>query len=477
LKSKDIPSLLDHLVDASLVQIDRQAGKGKIFRFLETVRVYALMKLRVAGEEAMLQRRHRDWFLVWAEQGEYSIWGPEAAEWLEQIETNYNNIWSAMEWCRDTPQEAQSGLRLWAAIVSFYDLKGHVTDGIMMAKQLLALAPEPTAARARTLLQSSVLARSQGNLTDARLLVEECLTFSADLGDVFDSIGALCTSGSLEHIQRNFRKAEAALLKACALSRLNVEHEPRMLYVSLFWLGVYYCFKDQNELALAYLEEALNAARQQGCILFESRILAVMGRALVGKGDFGHAESILMEGILAAKKLKYYEIIALCFDYLGQAAWIQGKKERAGRLLGAADALRAHVGVIYWFPDPNYSLISAELGPVGQAARSPVNNLLPEHITAWALAAVETPFKTSGTQNLSNDSAGVLTLRELEITRLITQGLSNRQIAEQLYISRRTVNAHVRHILFKLDLNTRAQVSAWYTAHYGNPHKSRDDRQ
>jgi len=471
LESKDIPSLLDRLVDASLVQMNKQAGKGKIYRFLETVRVYARMKLQDSGEEEMLQRQHRDWFLIWAEQGELSIWGPEAPVWLEQIEMNYNNIWSAMEWCRDTPQEAQSGLRLWAAVVSFYDLKGHVVDGIAMAKQLLALAPEPTVERARTLLQASVLARSQGQLADARILVEECLAFSADLGDVFDSIGALCTLGSLEHIQGNLEKTEAALIKACALSRMHFEHEPRILYISLFWLGVYYCFQGQNEQAVTHLEEALDIARQQGCILFESRILAVLGRALVGKGDFGRAESILMEGILASKKLNYYEIIALCFDYLGQVAWMQKKKERADRLLGAAAALRSYVGVIYWFPDPNYSSISAELGSAGQARHSPADHLLPEQITAWALEAMEPQMNPAGTQSFSNDSAGVLTLRELEITRLITQGLSNRQIAEQLYISRRTVDAHVRHILVKLDINTRAQVSAWYTQRHGNPQR------
>ena len=179
-----------------------------------------------------------------------------------------------------------------------------------------------------------------------------------------------------------------------------------------------------------------------------------MGRALVGKGDFGRAESILMEGVLASRKLKYFEIVALCFDYLGQAAWIQRKRERAGRLIAAAAALRTYVGVTYWFPDPNHSSIADELGAVGPASRP----LLPEHITAWALEAVE----------YSDDCVELLTQRELEISRLITQGLSNRKIAEQLYISRRTVDAHVQHILSKLDIKTRAQVSAWYTAHHSN---------
>lgn len=460
LESKDIPSLLDRLVSASLVQVNRHAERGKAYRFLETVRDYARVKLRESGEEEMLQRQHRDWFLVWAEQGEPSLWGAEAPEWMEQVETNYNDIWSAMEWCRDTPQEAQCGLRLWAAIVSFYDLKGHVADGIAMARQLLALAPEPTAERARTLLQASVLARSQGQLEDARLLVEECLTFADDLGAVFDSVGALCTIGSLKHIQGDLRSAEATLLKACALSRLSFEHEPRMLYVSLFWLGVYYCFQGRNEQAVTHLEEALDVARQQGCVLFESRILAVMGRALVGKGDFGRAESILMQGVLAAKRLKYYEIIALCFEYLGQAAWMKRKKESAGRLLGAAAALRTHVGVVYWFPDPNHPLIADELGPA-QLAGPQLDSLMPEQIVAWALKTAEMPACVNGS------SAG-LTVRELEIARLITRGLSNRQIAAQLYISRRTVDAHVQHILAKLDVNARAQVSAWYTARCSN---------
>ncbi|MEA4890355.1 MAG: LuxR C-terminal-related transcriptional regulator [Clostridiaceae bacterium] len=472
LKSKEIPSLLDHLVDASLVQMDKRAGKGKIYRFLETVRVYARMKLRDSKEEELMQRQHRDWFLVWAEQVEFSIWGPEAPEWLEQIEMNYENIRSAMEWCRDTSQEAQSGLRLWAAVVSFYDLKGHVTEGITLAKQLLILAPDLTVERARTLLQASVLFRSQGELAGARLLVEECLAFSAGLGDVFDSICALCTLGSLEHIQGNFEKSKESLIKACALSRMHFEHEPRVLYISLFWLGVYYCFQGQNDQAVTHLEEALTVARQQGCILFESRILAVMGRALVGKGDFGRAKTILIEGIYAAKKLKYYEIIALCFEYLGQAAWLQRKKERANRLLGAAAALRTYVGVIYWFPDSNYSLISTELGSEVQARHAPADNMLPEQITEWALAAIEPQINTSETQSFSIDSTEILTLREMEITRLITQGFSNRRIAEQLVISRRTVDAHVQHILGKLDINTRAQISAWYTQH-NNSRKQR----
>jgi DNA-binding CsgD family transcriptional regulator len=54
-----------------------------------------------------------------------------------------------------------------------------------------------------------------------------------------------------------------------------------------------------------------------------------------------------------------------------------------------------------------------------------------------------------------------LTRRELEVANLIGGGLSNRQIAERLVVSERTVAAHVEHILEKLQFRSRLQVGLW----------------
>jgi len=48
-----------------------------------------------------------------------------------------------------------------------------------------------------------------------------------------------------------------------------------------------------------------------------------------------------------------------------------------------------------------------------------------------------------------------LTARKIEILRLVSQGLSNQEIADQLIISRRTVHAHLRSIYEKLGVTTR----------------------
>jgi non-specific serine/threonine protein kinase len=57
--------------------------------------------------------------------------------------------------------------------------------------------------------------------------------------------------------------------------------------------------------------------------------------------------------------------------------------------------------------------------------------------------------------------ADPLTAREREVAQLVADGKTNRQIAEALVITEWTVDTHVRHILAKLNLRSRAQVAAW----------------
>ncbi len=56
-----------------------------------------------------------------------------------------------------------------------------------------------------------------------------------------------------------------------------------------------------------------------------------------------------------------------------------------------------------------------------------------------------------------------LSRRELEIARLVAEGLTNREIATRLFISERTVDGHLEHVREKLGVNSRAQIAAWVT--------------
>jgi DNA-binding CsgD family transcriptional regulator len=57
---------------------------------------------------------------------------------------------------------------------------------------------------------------------------------------------------------------------------------------------------------------------------------------------------------------------------------------------------------------------------------------------------------------------GPLTTRELEVAALVAEGLTNRAIAERLFLSERTAQNHVQHILTKLGVSNRTQVASWY---------------
>ncbi len=61
----------------------------------------------------------------------------------------------------------------------------------------------------------------------------------------------------------------------------------------------------------------------------------------------------------------------------------------------------------------------------------------------------------------SDPSDSPLTGRELDVARLVAKGMTNGQIAEELYIARKTVSSHVSHILAKLSMQSRAEIAAW----------------
>jgi DNA-binding NarL/FixJ family response regulator len=59
---------------------------------------------------------------------------------------------------------------------------------------------------------------------------------------------------------------------------------------------------------------------------------------------------------------------------------------------------------------------------------------------------------------------GPLARREVEVARLVAEGLSNKQVAARLLISERTVATHVGHILDKLGFKSRAQIAGWISS-------------
>ena len=68
---------------------------------------------------------------------------------------------------------------------------------------------------------------------------------------------------------------------------------------------------------------------------------------------------------------------------------------------------------------------------------------------------------------------GLLSRREIEVVRLVVDGMTNKEIAQTLVISRRTVEGHVERALVKTGLRSRSQLAGWFvTNHAGAPDRS-----
>jgi DNA-binding CsgD family transcriptional regulator len=83
-------------------------------------------------------------------------------------------------------------------------------------------------------------------------------------------------------------------------------------------------------------------------------------------------------------------------------------------------------------------------------------------VAAVVSAAVPAPEVTELAEETDWDS---LTSAEMKVAQLVAEGLTNRETAERLVISRHTVDSHLKHVFTKLDLRSRVQLTRAVLGH------------
>jgi DNA-binding NarL/FixJ family response regulator len=105
-----------------------------------------------------------------------------------------------------------------------------------------------------------------------------------------------------------------------------------------------------------------------------------------------------------------------------------------------------------------YVLKDAGLDVIRKAVREAHNG--DGHLSASMVARVMAEFaRVAKTAQKTKELFAELTRREMEVLELLGKGMKNRQIAEQLFLSEKTVKAHVGGILHKLHLNDRTEAA------------------
>ncbi|GAB3021311.1 LuxR family transcriptional regulator [Nocardioides flavus (ex Wang et al. 2016)] len=179
----------------------------------------------------------------------------------------------------------------------------------------------------------------------------------------------------------------------------------------------------------------------------EARLL--LGRALVDLGDLDQATTTYLTALEDCRSMRLPLRAADVLDGLAAVARVRGLPE-ARSLAAAALALRAPRMAVRWGYSADYDVVPA--------SRPPEGCIEGDELSADAVTLVTAVFQRPTSAQPSVLDA--LTAAERQVAERVAHGLTSRQIAEELFVSPRTVDAHLTHIYRKLDINTRARLAA-----------------
>ncbi len=180
----------------------------------------------------------------------------------------------------------------------------------------------------------------------------------------------------------------------------------------------------------------------------EARLL--LGRALLAGGDEGQAASTFLAALDRASVMPMPLRAADALDALAHLGQRRGLRDTRA-LAATAASLRTARGVVAW----GYAADT----PASAGRSVPEGWIEDDELTPAAVQAAVTLF-TGATAPASDGVLEVLTTAERHVAERVAAGLTSRQIAEELFISPRTVDAHLTHIYRKLDISSRARLAA-----------------
>ncbi|MDQ3410977.1 MAG: LuxR C-terminal-related transcriptional regulator, partial [Chloroflexota bacterium] len=493
LGDSDIVPGLGALVDHSLVyRMDR--GDEPRLTLLETIREFGLARLAESGEGAATRDRHASYFrsLVKSLDAWVAAYLPDAQEILDHLEREFPNLRAALAWQRDTG-DASSLLDLAAELTFFWQLRGHLRDGRAWLEWGLAPHAElPAPVRADgQLALAAVLQLVEGAAAALPLCEASLRSFQARddaprFARAYQQAAAI--SLPLNDSERTTRYIEAALAARAVLD--NAPWAERAACNVLWVRGVQ--AKDQGNFSGAerHLHELI--ARQRLLASESGKEQPHACGPLLTLGSIQHCQNALAAALASyqaaldhAWRYQVASIAAVTAARIAGMVAAQGRWQEAAWMFGATEAYCDKIGYEFvpnvWrltrafgLPQPwqGDTAFTNQAGAMWAATVHRLPNGLPPlpdpdaaaalwqagrslpmaEAVAHALAA---DLITAGDSRpmavmarLTSGSAAMvaLTPREQEVLAMLCQRLTNARMADRLYLSRRTVEAHVTHL-------------------------------
>jgi non-specific serine/threonine protein kinase len=506
----DVLDVLSSMIDKSLLLVERRSGEAR-YRLLETIRQYGHDKLQECAEAEQVRRTHRDWYARLAEQAESRMLEAQQEQVFDRLEAEHENLRGALGWSLEQ-QDAETAAQMGSAIWRFWLLRGYMSEGRSVLERALAGFSEQKTVRAKALNVAAIMASLQDDYATARRLAEESLALSRQLAERKQTGYALYILGRLARIEGNYTGAAAffeeslllfrelgkqediaLVLSDMGLTVLNLGEDeratslceeslalsrtlgdPRAIASWLANLGTIVLARGDGQRAKELCDESLSIRRALGYKGGCAHTLAILGRIALAQGNYEEAIACFNESLTLRQEIGEKEGIATVLEGLAAVTGALGEPMRAAGLYGFAESLRTQLGAPMSPIDvPSYQRAIATLRAkldeptflnaraagqamtleeaLAEAARVKARAPLPP---ASSSPRVETPSTSPARRNPFG-----LTAREIDVLRLVTQGLTTTQIADRLMISPRTADAHLRSIYSKLSVTSRAAAT------------------
>ena len=496
-------AVLDHLsrlIDRSLVSGAGVSREEARYRLLDSTRAFAGALLARKPEAGSIAERHARLYASIALEAGNRLGGPDAGEWIQLVAEEMDNLRAALTWC--IANDLRLALAVCASLGGYWDFHGRLQEGRHWLG--LALAADPVIeSRERTaaLAAAGMLAFRQADYATARDMFEATLRGAEAAGDRALSARALAGLGDVANHVGDLDGARTKFEKSLELYRQ--ENDLLSVARGLSRLGGTYNYGGDFEGAEALFSKSLEAFRQLGDRAGIANQLFTVGSTRLFRGKFQSARNFFAESLQIRKEIGdavgiawSSTWLALCDIELGNLSAACGPLadglkgcDDVGDLRGVSMALDILLGLFVRARQPGLGLRAEAaaarmradgnfegmrpLGPILggwlESARSAVDQDEAEREEMVGSSMSAKQALQFGLDEINALEVTLrarrqtpLTSRETEIAALVAAGLTNREIAEQLHVSERTVDTHVQHVITKLSFRSRAQIAAWH---------------
>jgi predicted ATPase len=306
------------LVNKSLVNVEEHDGKSR-YRFLETIRQYAMEKLVESGEAVHSRDRHMDYFLDSIDQeaeADQRIFGQEDTGWLDQMEVEHDNLRMALEWA--TTNHPEKALRLAYVASSFWVARDYNHEARKWCQRALERSEslqgiDDERAKVYGMLGwSSIAIGDHQTGRDAALagvVLARKVNDTKTIGRLLSVAALACT------FIGDFHAAEDAIVEAESISRQYGYLAELSLMLTTRAQMTYFAYGD-IESAKHYLDEAISIGRSTRLQWATTMSVFGMARIAGATGDLDTARARFMESAATAKRVGNKRLMYSCYSEL-----------------------------------------------------------------------------------------------------------------------------------------------------------------